>query len=295
MGRKPMTTTKQPSILFSTAHNEELAPNEPELAHLIKLLEANGMIPVTQKTPISEEELSKAHVIVLGNPLDSLLQKQEIKAIMSFVESGGGLLLMSGGTIFGKGGDVARNTNLNELAVHFGFRFADRALEQSTDTPEELFTAVPAGKHPALVGIDQVYLTSGVSLLAEDTNIHLLRVVNVPGTPTIAIATEKKEGRVIGLGGGAFFFNHYIDANNHEEFIVQLFRWLAGAPTESPVQKLSTSLSTLEESTTRAIADLRQQLDKIEEELAGLKEVINTSVKEMEKLVRQFKEETKES
>lgn len=295
MGRKPMTTIKLPSILFSTAHNEELAPNEPELAHLIKLLEANGMTPVTQKTPLSEEGLSKAHVVVLGNPLDSLLHDQEIKAIMSFVESGGGLLLMSGGTIFGKGGDVARNTNLNELAVLFGFKFSDRALEQSADMPDELFTAVPAGKHPALTGIDQVYLTSGVSLLAENTNTHLLRVANVPGTPTIAIAIEKKDGRLIAFGGGAFFFNHYIDANNHEEFIVRLFRWLAGVPTESPIQKLSMPLSTIEESTTRAIADLRQQLDKIEEELAGLKEVINTSIKEMEKLVRQFQEEAKES
>ena len=40
-----------------------------------------------------------------------------------------------------------------------------------------------------------------------------------------------------------------------------------------------------------AIADLQQQLDKIEAELTGLKEVIKTSLKEMEKLVRQFQEE----
>ncbi len=291
-----MTAPKPPAILFDSGHNEELALDEPELTQLVKLLEANGMVPQVSKTSLSLEELSKFQVVVLGNPRESSLDSQEITTLVSFVESGGGLLLVSGATIFGKGGDAARNANLNAIAKRFQFEFSTKALGRPADAPDEMITAVPAGDHPTLAGIGNLLFTSGVSLVAEDTGTHLFRVVDITGNPTIAIAKEVNEGRVIAFGGGTFFFNDHIGASDHEHFIVQAFRWLSGEPMNLPVKKLSIPPLTLDEaSATEAIADLRQQLDKIEEELSSLKEVINTSVNEMEKLVRQFQDEEKET
>ncbi|MFX1318800.1 MAG: DUF4350 domain-containing protein [Promethearchaeota archaeon] len=291
-----MTSPKPPTIHFDTGHNEELALDEPELTELVRLLKLNGMQPVSLTTPLTPEALTKCKVVVLGNPLDSLFTSDEVSALVSFVEAGGGLLIVSGATIFGKGGDVARKTNLNKLAKHFQFEFATKALAQPADISDEVIKAVPAHDHPILAGIGPLFLASGVSLLSEDTKTHLFRAANIPGSPTVAIITEKKEGRVIAFGGGTFFFNDYIQLSNHERLLVQIFRWLSGAPLSLPLQGLSPPRIILDEaSATEVIADLRRQLDKIETELSSLKEVINSSVKEMEKLVRQFQDEEKET
>lgn len=287
-----MTTTTLPAILFDAGHNEELALNIPELTQFVELLKANGMTLSSTEDTLSKKILSRFQVIVLGNPLNAVFDSQEIDALVSFVKSGGGLLMVSGATIFGKGGDVARNTNLNEIARHFGFEFANKALNPIEDMPDELITAVPAGNHPILQGIRQIRLTSAVSLKAEDAGTHLVRGANIQGTPTIAIATTAQKGRIIAFGGGAFFFNGHIEVDEHGQFIVQLFRWLSGESLDIPIKKLATSPVIFDEATaSEAIADLQQQLDKIEAELSGLKEVINNSLKEMGKLVRQFQDE----
>lgn len=287
-----MTTTTSPAILFDAGHNEELALNVPELTQLRELLEANGMKLSSTDAPLSGEVLSQFQVIVLGNPLDAVFDSQEIHALVSFVKSGGGLLMVSGATIFGKGGDAARNTNLNQISKHFGFEFASKALNPPEEAPDELITAVPAGDHPTLQGITQIRLTSAVSLIAENARTHLVRGANIPGNPTIAVVAEEQKGRIIAFGGGAFFFNGHIEVEEHKQFIVQLFRWLSGESMEQPLKQLASSPLILDEVTaSEAIADLQQQLDKIEAELTGLKKVINTSLKEMEKLVREFQDE----
>ena len=287
-----MTITTSPAILFDVGHNEELALDVPELTHLVELLEVNGMTLSSTNEPLSEEVLSQFQVIVLGNPLDAVFDSQEIDALVSFVNSGGGLLMVSGATIFGKGGDIARNTNLNQITNHFGFEFASKALSPPEETPDELITAVPAGDHPTLQGVTQIRLVSAVSLKAEEAKTQLIRGANIAGNPTIAVAANSQKGRIIAIGGGAIFFNGHIEAEDHEQFIVQLFRWLSGESMKQPIKKLVSQPLIFDEVTaSEAIANLQQQLDKIEAELTGLKEVINTSLKEMEKLVREFQEE----
>ena len=289
-----MSTTKPPTILFDIGHNEELTLDAPELSQLVALLQENGFVAVQEKITDSLGTLSKFQVVVLGNPLDSSFTPQEISALVSFVEMGGGLLLVSGATIFGKGGDAARNTNLNAVAKHFGFEFSTKALEPPADAPDELIIAMPAAEHLVLARIDQVLFASGVSIIAEDPETHLFRVTNIPGNHTIAIATESMKGKITAFGGGTPFFNEYIGFGSNENLIVQIFRWLSGEPTDIPVKKLSAPPVIMDEITAaEAIADLRKQLDKIEEELSGLKEVIDSSVKEMEKIVKQVQEEGK--
>ncbi|MFX1564477.1 MAG: hypothetical protein ACFFCH_00635 [Promethearchaeota archaeon] len=291
-----MSATKPPAILFDVGHNEELTLVEPELAFLAQLLEANGFALSTDTTSLSSDELSQYQVVVVGNPFKSKLNSDEISALRSYVEVGRGLLLVSGATIFGKGGDIARSTNLNDLARLFGFEFSNKSLEPPPEGEGDFFHAVPAGNHPVLAGVGSLILSSGTTLVAEDADTHLFRVSSSLGAPTIAIATSFKKGRVAAFGGGTFFFNDYIAAGDHEKFIVQLFRWLAGEPIDLPVQKVTKASAIMDEVTaTEAIEELREQLDKIEDELSSLKEVIHSSIKEMEKMVRELQDKDKET
>ncbi|MFX1300481.1 MAG: DUF4350 domain-containing protein [Promethearchaeota archaeon] len=294
-----MTTSKPISILFNAAHNEEVVLQEPELSSLCLLLEKNGMKTASLETPITLEELTNFQVVVLGNPRESKLTSKEIKALQSFTESGGGLLLISGATIFGKGGDAARLTNLNTLARKFHFEFSEKAISRQFEgdlsdaaAQDEMIMTVPAAQHPLAKGISHLLFTTSTSIKAEDTKTHLFRAANSSGNPTNIIATELDEGRILAMGGATPFFNDYVGINDHEVFIIQAFRWLAGLPVYDPVISLIPDSETSEVVTANeAIADLRLQLNQIEQELAGLKKLINTSLKEIEKIVRQFQDE----
>ena len=98
------------------------------------------------------------------------------------------------------------------------------------------------------------------------------------------------------MGGATPFFNDYVRIHDHEVFIIQAFRWLANHQVNDPVVSLTPETTTSEVATANeAIADLQLQLSQIEQELAGLKKVINTSLKEMEKIIRQFQNEETET
>ena len=298
-----MTTSRPISILFDAAHNEEVILQEPELSSLCLLLEKNGMKTDSLDTSITLEELTNFQVIVLGNPRESELKSKEIKALQSFVESGGGLLLISGATIFGKGGDSARLTNLNTLATKFNFEFSKKAIGRQLEgdlsdaaAKDEMIMAVPVAQHTLVKGISHLLFTTSTSIKAEDTATHLFRAANSPGNPTNVIAIELDKGRILAMGGATPFFNDYVGIHDHEIFIIQAFRWLASHPVTGPVISLTPDTETSEVVTANeAIADLQLQLNQIEQELAGLKKVINTSLKEMEKIIRQFHDEKNES
>ena len=297
-----MTRPKPIEILVDIGHNEELILKEPELSKLVTLLAKNEISAHSSSSPIVLEDISKFQVVVLGNPLDSLFSSQEISALVSFVEEGGGLLLFSGATIFGKGGDVARNTNLNMITKHFDFEFSEKAVELSasgdrTDSlpTDELIAAIPSAQHPVVQGIRHLLFTTGTSIKTETTSNQLFRAASCFGSPVMVVATSAKKGRVLAIGGTTPLFNAHISIDDHEVFIIQAIRWLAGSSTSSPVERIVSKSSIDSGEASEAIADLRRQLDHIEQELETLKKVINTSLKEMEEVLQQFQQEEDES
>ena len=248
-----MTTSKPISILFDAVHNEEVVLQEPDLALLCLLLEKNEMKTGLLETSITLEELTDFQVVVLGNPRESKFKSKEVKALESFVESGGGLLLISGATIFGKGGDAARLTNLNTLATKFHFEFSEKAIGRQLEgdlsdaaAKDEMLMAVPAAQHPLAKGISHLLFTTSTSIKAEDTATHLFRAANSPGNPTNVIAIELDKGRILAMGGATPFFNDYVRIHDHEIFIIQAFRWLASHPVTGPVISLTPDTETSE-------------------------------------------------
>ena len=96
---------------------------------------------------------------------------------------------------------------------------------------------------------------------------------------------------MLALGGTTPFFDDYIEKEDHSTFIVQAFRWLAGATTQQELVLLKPRIVKEEADPSSAtIEELRAQLNFIEEELHTLKQVIHSSLKEMEQIVRQIRE-----
>lgn len=293
-----MTTPKPIKILFDAAHNEEIRIEDPEVSKLVQLLEKNGISAHTNKMPLSIRKISQYQIVIIGNPLDSKLAPSEIKALVSFVKSGGGLLLLSGATIFGKGGDSARKTNLNEVARNFNFEFSKKAVirsEQIDDlegkTMDDIIVATPVARHPICEGIRHLLFSSSTSILAETSLTHLFRAADLPSKPIIVVLGEANKGRVVGIGGTTPFFNNYIEDESNELFVIRTLRWLMGIPPSQPVHKLNEELEEAPEiPSLELIAELGMRLDRIENELNSLKNIIKTSLKELEKIIQQVQE-----
>nr|MDO8117988.1 hypothetical protein [Candidatus Sigynarchaeota archaeon] len=104
------------TCLFDAAHNELLDiynGNYSEFFHLIN--DALRMkVHVNRDRPVPDEKLFDADIFVLGCPSRVLLPGDLIASIEKYVRDGGNLLVVSDA-----GGDLAFETNLNQLLVHF--------------------------------------------------------------------------------------------------------------------------------------------------------------------------------
>lgn len=294
-----MSPSTPVNVLFITSHNEEVTLKEPELSRLALLLDTNGIVVSSTSLPLDKEDLTPYQIVVLGNPLDSTFSKPEVSTLAAYVESGGGLLVLSGATIFGKGGDAARNTNLNAIMKPFALEFSDMAIRATLTrsngegkSPDDMITAIPSAKHPIVTGIRCVLFLGATSIMSGNKAQQILRASSYPGNPIVAVAQEVKNGRVVALGGTTPFFNDYIEIRDHSTFIIQTFRWLANIPTDQEIVLLSTpQLRDDVEPSSVTIEELRNQLDAIEEELHSLKKMIHSSLKEMEKIVQKIQQE----
>ena len=107
------------TVLFDTTHNEMLNVEDKEFTEFLNLL--NRMDVIVKKSEnekLKSEILKETDLLVIGNPIDDFFSSIEIKQVVDFVRSGGGLLLMSE-----YGSDYLQKTNLNDIAGKFGIIF----------------------------------------------------------------------------------------------------------------------------------------------------------------------------
>jgi hypothetical protein len=209
------------------------------------------------------------------------------------------LLLISGATIFGKGGDRARGTNLTAVAERFGLGFSERAIQRSPSQADtdgvsagDIFQATVAAKHPVSQGALHLQLVSSTVVAPGKTSQTLFRVGDAPAAPAVVVADTFGKGRVLALGGATPFFDSYIRNVDHEVFLVQAFRWLGGlsaarsvhrlAPVEPEPRLPTESVATLRE--------IRARLESFEKEVKELKEVILTTIDELRRALRNLQE-----
>jgi len=299
---EPKTVGSEPLlILFDGSHGEEVTTQGEELSKLAALLEMNGFRSRTTQGPLTKDELEGTRVLVLGNPFNSTFNPGEVETIHSYVREGGGLLLISGATIFGRGGDAARRTNLNAIAQPLGLSFSDKAVTPSSVVEEasveaEAFIATPAADHPVTKSVLRLLFVSCCAVTATSTSEEkaweLFRASNAAGAPVVVAATTHGSGRVLAMGGSTPFFNSHLGELDHEVFLVQSFRWLAGIPTNQPIRRLH--IPAEEPSRLPAgnvVEEIQRRLDRMQQELLELKEMVRAALQEIRRLLLAFQSE----
>ncbi|WGM40450.1 DUF4350 domain-containing protein [Caulobacter sp. NIBR1757] len=219
-------------------------------------------------TPLTAESLRDVQVLVIANALDasndkgrwtlptpSALKPEEIAAVKTWVEGGGGLLLIADHMPFAGAAQ--------DLAQAFGFSFSNGFVQRDAPKRPDIFSkadgtlkadvvtegidslrtftgsafTAPAGARPILV-LPKGYVSRETRVAWEFD--HDTTIVDVEGQLQGAVMTVGR-GRIAVFGEGAMFsaqvagpdrrrmgFNAP-DAPNNKPFFLRLVRWLAGA------------------------------------------------------------------
>jgi hypothetical protein len=294
-----MSESAPPSVVFDAGHGEEVTLEESALSLLVELLQSNGFRLATLHDTITLAALKPHGVCVLGNPLNATFSRKEIAVIEAYVKAGRGLLLVSGATIFGKGGDRARKTNLATIAQGFGLGFSERAIQRTPGQTDidaagasDILLATLAAQHPVSQGVLHLQFASSTSVTPGRTSHALFRAGDAPAAPAVAVADTYGKGRILALGGSTPFFNNYIRNVDHEVFLVRAFWWLAGLSPPPSVHRLKEVEPEFRMSpeSVETLREMRVRLDRFEREVKELREVILTTIDELRRVLQSLKE-----
>ncbi len=114
------------TILFDVAHNEMLNIEDKEFSefsNLLRRLDIN--VKKNENEHLTKEMVRNVDLLVIGNPIDDFFSTPEIKIIVDFVRSGGGLLLLSE-----YGSDYLQKTNINDISGKFGIKFEKNLIKE---------------------------------------------------------------------------------------------------------------------------------------------------------------------
>jgi Arc/MetJ-type ribon-helix-helix transcriptional regulator len=185
--------------------------------------------------------------------VNSKITQQEIDVIIQFVKQGGSLLLVADG-----GGDKQADSNINDLAKHFGFTFENNVIQDSVKYIERMNRVMIDSFEPHVIthNLSHIVHSSGCTMLidetiASDENIKVIPLANsglngfifeldeedgeeveteYPKKPVI-VAARYYEGRVIGLGTLSLFSSinptYGFEALDNKILISNVFQWLS--------------------------------------------------------------------
>jgi len=190
-------------------------------ATLTSVLTSAGYTITESAAGIMNVNLSNYNIVVccLGSNWNSAYSAAEGSRVQSFVNNGGGLLLL---------GDNpgCPNSNLTAVSSLFGELFggAEGSSPWTNFTAHPIFTGVTSLECPAPGRFSSV--SSPSSIVGRDPSSQ----------PVIAVGTSGA-GRVAGVTDINFCENIYIGQASNQTFSINLFNWLAGgssAPTATP-------------------------------------------------------------
>jgi hypothetical protein len=181
------------------------------------------------------EDLSPYDVIIISTP-SRLYEDDQIQAVKTFVESGGGLLLMAE-----ENNKDGTTLVMNQLAQKFSITFnVDRIFDEQhylQHTTWITLTTFP--DHPIFEGIKTVVYTSGCSLvsaggiLVQTTDSAYaqkydgLTTYEKGETPSCMVIKEVGKGRVIACGDKELL-DRYAPLGDNTLFALNVIDWLAG-------------------------------------------------------------------
>ena len=182
--------------------------------------------------PITEKSL-RCDVFVFACPDGSKLAKNEIDALLNFVERGGGLLVIGNA-----GGDRGLRTNMNEVLNRVGIEMLSDQVKDETNNEFNMPTHPVINdtkEHHILNGVAEIVIVAGCSVRGSSAMkglAHTSPVAEPPNAPVI-VAGEYKGGRVVAVGSYRLFSNYGagLSLRNNRTFALNVFRWLARKET----------------------------------------------------------------
>jgi uncharacterized membrane protein len=189
-------------------------------------------VDVYNDFPISEKSL-KCDVLVFACPAGSKLAKNEIEAVVNYVERGGGLLVIGNA-----GGDRGLRTNMNEVLNKLGIEMLSDQVKDEANNEFKMPTH-PVMKdikdHPICTGVSEIVIVAGCSVRGSSNmnGIAYTSPVAEPPTVPVIVAGEHKAGRVVAVGSYRLFSNYGagLSLRNNRTFAMNIFRWLARGET----------------------------------------------------------------
>lgn len=210
------------SVLFDEYHHEQPTLDGRSGIQVALTLQTElpdmGYVLQAGDEPLLQNVLKRAHILMILGP-ESPFRLDEIEAIVSFVQDGGGLLLVSDYDIMWQ----QYRYSLNELAGRFGFAFREyfNWQPQRTETLEAHFVTA---------GVSALGLHDSCCIrLAESTNATQRPIAWLSDAreDLLGLCIELGAGRVVALSDSALFMEAGWPREDNSAFIFNTFSWLA--------------------------------------------------------------------
>ncbi len=184
-------------------------------SNLVTALQAAGYT-ISTTTDFAGANLSniKVLVICLGSAWNSAYTSAEISKIQTFVQNGGGLLILGDNAV------TTPNVNIKPIAQAFGVTLGVSSIFPASVLVTN-FTA-----HSIFNGVSELYIQVGGEITATSPATIMARE---PGNKGIIAVAQSGSGRVVAVGDINYCENAYIDSTNNRIFAVNVFDWLSNS------------------------------------------------------------------
>jgi len=249
--------TKRARVLFDEAHSEawsiraEVAermqsahPADASLAGAAAALERRDFeVEANVAGPLDADRLAEADVLVIAHPSEPRweattgegsprLEATEIEAIVSWVEGGGGLIVL------GETEQEKYGNNLNELLARFGLEIESRTVQDYEHHREAPSWVLADLIHPSdpegvaidpLAGVEEACFYRAGTLAVTNGARVIARTFDSAAPPRAPLAAvgSHGSGRVVALADSDLFGDDCIEALDHEALWVNLAYWAA--------------------------------------------------------------------
>ena len=291
-------------ILFDLTHNEMLNIEDNEFSDFVNLLRRMDVkIKKNESESLSRKVLKDIDLLVIGNPIDDFFSSMEIKEIVDFARSGGGLLLLSE-----YGADYLQKTNLNDIAGKFGFIFEKNLIKERNKANQNCSSMLHIQsfpKHQLTKNLREMriggacslswYLNKDVRPLLQANKEYAWSEIfnsaseqwikeNEEKQQTIAVFTEFGQGKVVAIGDidiCTLDSNIGINSLDNQKFLQNTINWLIEPVKESKITSF-----------------ILNQLGELQYEIRETNKVINNIIETMtilEKRISYLEENVREN
>jgi hypothetical protein len=243
------------SVLIDLTHNEMLNIDDEDFAEFFNLLKRIDLkIRKNKNGEINKEILENTDLLIIGNPINDFFSSTEIKHIVDYVRSGGGLLLLSE-----YGADNLQKTNINDISGKFGIFFEKNLIKEMNDANHNCTSILHIQdfiKHSITKSLREILIGGACSInLSKKAKILMQTNDKSVWSETydhtseewtkqdekrqiIAAFAEFGQGKVVGLGDVDIFTSNSkigIDSLDNRKFIQNMINWLLEPVKESKI------------------------------------------------------------